>query len=186
MSPASPPISDLLPSFLLPNDHPKIDASAFIAPGAVVLGAAEIGACASVWYASVIRADINRIRIGAQSNAQDGAVLHVSDTEPCIIGERVTIGHRAVVHACEIGEETLVGMSATVLDGARIGPRCIIAAGAVVPKGFIAPEGSLIMGIPAKVVRALSPEEMAGNRRLALKYVELSRRYRELGMSCAH
>jgi gamma-carbonic anhydrase len=183
MTPHDRPFLGLLPTFMLPDNHPRIDPSAFIAPGAIVLGAAEIGTEASVWYAAVVRADINRIVIGAQSNAQDGVVLHVSDDEPCVVGQRVTIGHRAVVHACEIADEVLVGMGAIVLDGARIGARSIIAAGAVVPKNFIAPEGSLIMGLPARVVRALSAEEQLANRRLALKYVELSRRYRELGMN---
>jgi carbonic anhydrase/acetyltransferase-like protein (isoleucine patch superfamily) len=112
-------------------------------------------------------------------------VLHVSDDHACEVAEHVTIGHRAVVHACHVQEQVLVGMSATVLDGADIGPRCIIAAGSLVPKNFVAPEGSLILGTPARVVRALTLEEQKANHRLALKYVELARRYRDLGMGCS-
>jgi gamma-carbonic anhydrase len=109
-------------------------------------------------------------------------VLHVSDDFACVLGSRVTVGHRAVVHACTVGDEVLVGMGAIILDGAVIGPRSIIAAGALVTKGMVIPEGSLVIGSPAKIVRSLTPAEMAANAQLALKYVELSRRYREMGL----
>ena len=115
--------------------------------------------------------------VGARSNVQDGSVLHVSDDHACVLGERVTVGHRAVVHACTVEDEVLVGMGAVILDGARIGARSIIAAGALVTKSMQVPPGSLVMGAPAKVVRALTAEEQAANARLALKYVEVSRRY---------
>ncbi len=182
MPPSNPPKSGLLPHFLLPDHVPQIASDSFVAPCATVLGGAVLGTQSSVWYGAVIRADINFITLGAQSNAQDGAVLHVSDDYPCEIGERVTIGHRVVVHACRIADEVLVGMGAIMLDGADIGPRCIIAAGAVVPKNFVAAEGSLIVGVPARIVRTLTTEEQHANARLALKYVELSRRYLERGM----
>ncbi len=175
------PSSPLLPTFHLPACRPQVSPSSFIAQGAIVLGAAIVGDEASVWFNSVIRADINRIIIGAQSNVQDGSVLHVSDQYACEIGERVTIGHRAMVHACRVQDEVLVGMSATILDGAEIGPRSIIAAGALVTKGMRVPEGSLVLGSPAKVVRSLSLDEQRSNHRLALKYVEVSRRYLQLG-----
>ena len=174
--------SELIPQFFLPDSTPVVPASAFVAPGAVLLGAATLGEESSLWYATVVRADINRIIIGAQSNVQDGCVLHVSDDCACEIGERVTVGHRAVVHACEVQDEVLVGMGAILLDGCQIGPRSIVAAGALVPKGMKVPEGSLVLGSPARVVRTLSLEEQARNQRLALKYVEVSRRYLALGL----
>ena len=146
-----------------------------------MLGAATLGEESSVWFGSVIRADINRILVGAQSNVQDGSVLHVSDDYACEIGDRVTIGHRAMVHACKVGDEVLVGMSATILDGAVIGARSIVAAGALVTKGMQVPEGSLVLGSPARVVRPLTLEEQRGNLRLAMKYVEVSRRFMALG-----
>lgn len=175
----------MVKQFLLPEARPSIAEGVFIAPGAVVLGAVEMGVESSVWYGAVLRGDINRIVVGAQSNVQDGSVLHVSDDFACVLGERVVVGHRAVVHACTVGDEVLVGMGAIILDGAQIGPRCIIAAGALVTKGTVIPEGSLVVGSPARVVRALRPEEQAANAKLALKYVEISRRYLALGMGGA-
>lgn len=174
--------SSYLPKFFLPDTLPSCHPSSFIAPGAIVLGAVDLAEESSVWFTSVLRGDINRIQVGAQSNIQDGSVLHVSDDFPCIIGVRVSVGHRAVVHACEVGDEVLVGMGATILDGARIGARCTIAAGALVTKGTVVPEGSLVIGSPGRVVRALTPEERQANARLALKYVEISRRYREMDL----
>lgn len=170
----------LLPQFLLRSTSPFVASDAFVAEGAVVIGDCRLESESSVWFTSVLRGDINAIRIGAQSNVQDGSVLHVSDSFACIVGERVTIGHRAVVHACTVHDETLVGMGAIILDGAVIGARSIIAAGALVTKNTEIPEGSLVVGSPAKVVRTLSLDEQKANQRLAMKYVELSRRYREL------
>lgn len=172
-----------LKNFLLTTSAPQVHETAFIAPGAVVLGAVTLAEHSSVWYTAVLRGDINRIVLGPETNVQDGSVLHVSDDFPCILGTRVTVGHRAVVHACEVGDEVLVGMGAIILDGARIGPRCIIAAGALVTKDAVIPEGSLVVGSPARVVRALNREEMEANARLARKYVEISRRYREMGLA---
>jgi carbonic anhydrase/acetyltransferase-like protein (isoleucine patch superfamily) len=166
-----------LKTFLIPESKPSVSASAYIAPGAIVIGAVELGEQSSVWFTSVLRGDINRIVVGDQSNVQDGCVLHVSDTHPCILGDRVTVGHRAVVHACTVGDEVLIGMGAIILDGAVIGARSVIAAGALVTKGKIIPEGSLVVGSPARVVRALTEEEQNANKQLALKYVEVSRRF---------
>lgn len=174
---------DPLKRFLLDDNRPVVSATAYLAPGAVVLGDVRLGEHASLWFGSVLRADINRIVVGAQSNVQDGSVLHVSDDFACVLGERVSIGHHAVVHACEVADEVLVGMGAILLDGAVIGARSIVAAGALVPKGMRVPEGSLVLGSPARVVRVLTPEERGANARLALKYVELARRYREAGVS---
>ncbi|MFN0078437.1 MAG: gamma carbonic anhydrase family protein [Prosthecobacter sp.] len=170
-----------LKKFLLPEVEPSVAVGVFIAPGAIVLGAVEMQAESSAWYGAVLRGDINRIVVGAQSNVQDGCVLHVSDDHACVLGKRVTVGHRAVVHACTVGDEVLVGMGAIILDGAQIGARSIIAAGALVTKNMIVPEGSLVVGSPARVVRTLSLEEQQANAKLALKYVEVSRRYLTLG-----
>lgn len=166
--------------FLLPEGGPRIAPTAFIAEGAVVLGGVSVGEHASVWYGCVLRGDINHIAIGPRSNLQDGVIIHVSDEFPAIVGSDVSIGHRALIHACEIGDETLVGMGAIIMDGAVIGPRSIVAAGAIVTKGTRAPEGSLLVGTPAKIVRSLSLAEQASNASLATKYVEVAARYRAL------
>ncbi len=178
-----------LKKFLLPELKFTSHDTSFIAPGAVVIGAVELAAESSVWFTSVLRGDINRIIVGAQTNVQDGSVLHVSDDHACILGERVTVGHRAIVHACTVDDEVLIGMGAIILDGARIGARSIVAAGALVTKNMQVPEGSLVMGSPARVVRALSVEEQEANKKLALKYVEIARRYRTMdvaAMMAAH
>lgn len=172
-----------LKNFLIPETKPVVPGSAFIAPGAVVIGAVELGEESSVWYTSVLRGDINRIVVGAQSNVQDGSVLHVSDDHACILGDRVTVGHRAIVHACTVGDEVLIGMGAIILDGAVIGARSIIAAGALVTKGKVIPEGSLVVGSPARVVRSLTLEEQEANVQLALKYVAVSRRFMAVGLA---
>ncbi|GEP45674.1 gamma carbonic anhydrase family protein [Brevifollis gellanilyticus] len=166
-----------LKNFLIPGTSPSVPETAFIAPGAVVIGAVELGVESSIWFGSVLRGDINRIIVGSQSNVQDGSVLHVSDDHACVLGDRVTVGHRAIVHACTVEDDVLIGMGAIILDGARIGARSTIAAGALVTKNMQVPPGSLVIGAPAKVVRALTPEEQAANTKLAHKYVEVSRRY---------
>jgi gamma-carbonic anhydrase len=156
---------------------PRVASSAFIAPGAFVAGDVTIGEEASIWPGCSLRGDIAPIVIGARSNIQDGSVVHVADNLPAIIGEWVTVGHKAIVHACEIGDEVLVGMGAIILDGARIGPRCIIGANATVTMQSDIPPGSLALGSPAAVKRALSEEEQSGIRRWAERYVTLSRVY---------
>lgn len=166
-----------LKNFLIPGTSPSVHPTAFIAPGAIVIGAVELGAESSIWFGSVLRGDINRIVVGHQSNVQDGSVLHVSDDHACILGDRVTVGHRAIVHACTVGDDVLVGMGAIILDGANIGSGSIIAAGALVTKNMQVPPGSLVMGSPARIARALTPEERESNTKLAHKYVGVSRRY---------
>ncbi|HEY5744194.1 MAG TPA: gamma carbonic anhydrase family protein [Terrimicrobiaceae bacterium] len=156
---------------------PRIAVSAFVAPGAFVAGDVTIGEEASIWPGCSLRGDIAPIAVGAHSNIQDGAVIHVADDLPAIVGEWVTVGHKAIVHACEIGDEVLVGMGAIILDGARIGSRCIIGANATVTMQSEIPSGSLVIGSPATVKRALSEEEQAGIRRWAERYVTLSRFY---------
>ena len=157
---------------------PQIHPTAQIARNAIVVGQVSLGEETSVWYGAVLRGDINRIEIGPRSNLQDGAIVHVSDEFPAVVGELVTIGHAAVIHACTVGNEVLVGMGAIVLDGAEIGARSIVGAQALVTTGLKVPPGSLVLGSPAKVVRQLSPAEQAGIRRWALKYVEVARHYR--------
>jgi carbonic anhydrase/acetyltransferase-like protein (isoleucine patch superfamily) len=151
---------------------PKVSQSAYLASTAVVLGDVTLGAHASVWYGAVLRGDINRIVIGHHSNVQDNAVLHIAEDFPCVLGNWVTVGHSAVVHACKIGDETLVGMGAVIMDGAVIGKQSIIGAKALVTQGAKIPPGSLVLGAPAKVVRKLTPKERAGLKRWARHYVD--------------
>jgi gamma-carbonic anhydrase len=159
--------------------EPSISPTAFVAPGATVVGDVTLGEAASVWFHATLRGDINAIRVGARSNIQDNAVLHVADAYPTIIGELVTVGHSAIVHACTIEDEVLVGMGAIVMDGAHVGARSIIGAGALVTGGTQIPPGSLVLGSPAKVVRALSDQEQEDIQEWALRYVALSRSYVE-------
>ncbi|MFT3721945.1 MAG: gamma carbonic anhydrase family protein [Hyphomonadaceae bacterium] len=158
---------------------PDIHPTAYIAPGANVIGHVSLAEESSVWFQCVLRGDINRIVIGPRSNVQDGAVVHLADDFGTMVGELVTVGHKAILHACTIADEVLVGMGAIVLDGAEIGARSIIGAGALVTGGKKFPPGSLILGSPAKVVRTLSLDEQAGIKVWAEKYVALSRAYRE-------
>jgi carbonic anhydrase/acetyltransferase-like protein (isoleucine patch superfamily) len=160
------------------EDHwPEIDESAFVAASADLIGRVRIGAEASVWYNSTLRGDIHEVVIGARSNVQDNAVLHVESDRGCYLGELVTVGHGAIVHACTIKDEVLVGMGATVLDGAVIGERSIIGANTLVTMNTEIPPGSLVLGSPGKVVRLLSEEEQAGVAVRAQKYVENSRKF---------
>ena len=158
---------------------PTIHPSAFVAPGATVVGDVTLAEESSVWFQTVLRGDINRIVIGPRSNVQDGAVVHLADDFGTTVGELVTVGHKAILHACTIADEVLVGMGAIILDGAEVGARSIIGAGALVTGGKKIPPGSLVLGSPAKVVRTLSSEEQAGIRVWAEKYVALARAYRE-------
>lgn len=153
---------------------PDVARAAFVAPNATVIGDVTLGPKSSVWYGCVLRGDINSIMVGEGSNVQDGTIVHLADDHGVRIGNYTTIGHAAIVHACDIGDECLIGMGATVLDGARIGDRCIVGANALVTQRFVAPPGSMILGAPAKVVRALTETEQAGLRRWAEKYVAVA------------
>lgn len=154
------------------EDHwPDIADSAFLAASADVIGRVTVGEEASIWYNTTLRGDINEIVVGPRSNVQDNAVLHLADDYGCYLGELVTVGHGAIVHACEIRDEVLVGMGAVVLDGVVVGERSIIGANALVTGGTKIPPGSLVLGSPAKVVRTLDLEEQAGVRLWAEKYV---------------
>ena len=161
------------------DQSPQVDESAYVAKGAVVIGAVTLGKHSSIWHGSVLRGDINTIEIGEGSNVQDGTMVHLADDYGVKVGKYVTIGHAAMIHACEIGDECLIGMQATVLDGAVVGAQSIIGAGALVTKGTQIPEGSLVLGSPAKVVRTLSPEERAALKGWAEKYVAVSRGHKK-------
>lgn len=151
--------------------RPVLGKGVYIAQSAVVLGDVKIGAHSSVWYNAVLRGDINRIVVGHHSNIQDNAVLHLADEFPCVVGNYVTIGHSAIVHACKLGDEVLVGMGAVILDGAVIGKQSLIGAKALVKQGMKIPPGSLVLGAPAKVVRRLTPKERSELKYWATKYV---------------
>jgi carbonic anhydrase/acetyltransferase-like protein (isoleucine patch superfamily) len=149
---------------------PKIGKGVYIARGAVVIGDVTIDDFSSVWYNAVLRGDINRIAVGHHTNIQDNAVLHLADDFACVVGNYVTVGHSAIVHACRIGDEVLVGMGAVVLDGAVVGRQSVIGAKALVTQGMKIPPGSLVLGVPAKVVRPLTRSERAGLKSWAIKY----------------
>ena len=156
-----------------------IDASAFVAPGAVVRGEVHLRAGSSVWFGAVIRGDVTAIRVGRRSNVQDLAVLHADPGYPCTIGDRVTIGHGAIVHGATVQDDALIGIRAVVLNGAVVGSGSIVAAGAVVTEGAEIPPNSLAVGVPAKVIRELSGEDRERLRRGAEHYVHAAAAYAE-------
>ena len=158
---------------------PRIAASAFLAEGSVVVGDVEIGESSSLWFGTIVRGDVNHVRIGARTNVQDMSVVHVtSRTNPTVIGDDVTVGHRAVLHGCTIRDRCLVGIGAIVMDGAVVGPEAMVGAGALVPPGMVVPPGTLVLGSPAKVKRQLTPEEIAYFRTSAANYAGYAVRYR--------
>jgi carbonic anhydrase/acetyltransferase-like protein (isoleucine patch superfamily) len=138
---------------------PKIDETVFVAPGAIVVGRVEIGPNSSIWYNTVVRADVDTITIGSSTNIQDGSILHEHSGFPLVIGDRVTVGHRVVLHGCTIGDDAYIGMGAVVLNGAHVGEGAVVGAGSLVLQGQRIPAGMLAMGLPAKVVRALKEGE---------------------------
>jgi carbonic anhydrase/acetyltransferase-like protein (isoleucine patch superfamily) len=158
---------------------PEIDESVFIASGAKIIGDVRVGANASIWFNCVIRGDIAYIAIGSESNVQDGTVIHVSKNKPAIIGSKVTIGHKACIHACTIEDYTLVGMNATILDGAVVQTKSMVAAGSVVKQNFVVPTGKLVAGVPAKIVRDLTEEDIKYFEISAKHYMEYSSKLKE-------
>lgn len=154
----------------------------FVAKNATVVGDVRLGAQSSVFYGAVLRGDIARIVVGEGTNIQDNAVVHLADDLNAVIGAWCTIGHSAIVHACTIEDECLIGMGATVLDGAQIGARSIVGAGALVTQRMIVPPGSMVLGTPAKVVRALREEEQRALRGWAEKYIEVAKAHARLGL----
>jgi len=159
---------------------PDTARAAFVAPSATVLGDVILGSQSTVWYGCVLRGDINSIVIGDETNVQDGTVIHLADDYGVRVGRRTTIGHAAIIHACEIGDDCLIGMGATILDGARIGDRCLVGANALVTQRFVAPPGSLILGAPARVVRPLTEAEQAALPNNAAKYIETGKAHARL------
>lgn len=156
---------------------PRVAADAFVAPGAQVIGQVVLGERASVWFGAVLRGDNDPIVIGAESNVQDGAIVHADPGVPTTIGRGVTIGHRAIVHGATVGDNSLIGMGATLLNRATIGADSIVGANALVTEGKAFPDGSLIVGSPARVARPLTAAEIAGLRLSAATYVANARRY---------
>src|SRR5437016_4227789 len=165
-------VTEQLETFL--RKKPTIGRNVYLARGAVVVGDVTIGDHSSVWYNAVLRGDINRIVVGHHTNIQDNAVVHLADDFPCLVGNYVTVGHSAILHACTVGDEVLVGMGSTILDGAIVGEQSLIGARALVTPGTKIPPGSLVLGAPAKVARQLTAEERAGLKSWAEKYVRYS------------
>lgn len=159
--------------------QPQTDPTAFIAPGAQVVGDVTLGARASVWHNAVLRGDIAHIEVGEDSNVQDNCTLHCEFDMPLVLGRRVTVGHNAVLHSCTVGDGSLIGMGAILLNGVKVGSGCLIAAGAVLTPGAVIPDGSMVMGFPAKVRRTLTEKERADILENAAVYVRLGKEYRE-------
>src|SRR6476660_3955464 len=155
-----------------------IDPTAFVAPSASVMGDVTLGADSSVWYQAVLRGDLAPITIGAESNIQDGAVVHVDSGLPCIVGRRVGVGHRVILHGCVVEDECLIGMGSVLLNGVRVGTGSVVAAGAVIPEGMQVPPHSLVMGVPGRIVRTV---DAALSQRIAetwAHYVEQARAHK--------
>ena len=157
---------------------PRVAASAWVADSAQVMGNVVLGDDVSVWFGTIIRGDTETITIGQGSNIQDGSVLHADVGKPLVVGENVTVGHQVMLHGCTIGDESLIGIGAVVLNGAVIGKNCLVGAGALVTEGKEFPDGSMIMGTPAKVVRQLTPEQIEGLRLSAQHYIDNARMFR--------
>ena len=161
------------------GEEPMYGPDVFVAPTAVVVGDVQLDEGASLWYGGVLRGDINSIKIGKFSNLQDGVIGHLADDHPLVVGQYVTVGHGAVIHACEVEDECLIGMNSTILDGAKIGRQSIVAANSLVPAGMEVPEGSLVAGVPAKVKRELTQEERDKLKAWAEKYLLVAKAHRE-------
>jgi len=163
----------------LDGNAPQVASDAWVAPGVVLIGAVTLESESSVWFGSVLRADGDPITIGERSNIQDGCMLHTDEGFPITVGRGVSVGHGVVLHGCTVGDDVIVGMGARVLNGAKVGRESLVAAGAVVLEGTEIPPGSLVAGVPAKVRRPLSAEEIEGLRDNARTYVDLKKKYAE-------
>jgi carbonic anhydrase/acetyltransferase-like protein (isoleucine patch superfamily) len=168
-----------MPIYQLDEDKPDIPSSAYVAAEATVIGKVTLGENASIWPGAVLRGDNEPISIGNGSNIQDGAVLHTDPGFPLKVGDNVTIGHQAMLHGCTIGDGTLIGIQAVVMNGAVIGKDCLVGAGALVPEGKVFPDRKLIVGAPAKIVRELSDDDIAKFHRAAPGYVKRQEMYKE-------
>jgi carbonic anhydrase/acetyltransferase-like protein (isoleucine patch superfamily) len=170
---------EMMSIYQLGEDKPDVPASAYVAREATVIGKVTLGEQVSIWPAAVIRGDNDKIQIGAASNVQDGAVLHVDRGYPLTIGADVTIGHQAMLHGCTVGDGSLIGIQAVIMNGVVIGKDCLVGAAALLPEGKVFGDRQLIFGSPAKVVRELSDEDVAGMRRAAAGYVRRQEMYKE-------
>ncbi len=162
----------------LDGTAPRIADTAWVADNAQVMGNVVLAEDSSVWFGATLRGDTETITVGRGSNIQDGSVLHADVGQPLTLGEHVTVGHQVMLHGCTIGDESLIGIGAVVLNGAKIGKHCLVGAGSLVTEGKVFPDGSMIMGSPAKVVRELTPEQIEGLRWSARHYVENAERFR--------
>ncbi len=162
----------------LGDRRPQIDATAYVADDAQIIGDVVLAAATSVWFGAVLRGDTERITVGAGSNVQDGAILHADPGFPCTVGAGVVTGHGAILHGCQIGDDCLIGMGAIILNGASIGSGSIVGAGALVPENKEFPQGSLIMGVPARVVREVTAKDAEQIAAGARHYQERARLYR--------
>ena len=164
--------------YALGDATPQLGPGAWVADSAEVMGAVTLGKDASVWFGTVVRGDTETITIGEGSNVQDASVLHADIGQPLVIGRHVTVGHKVMLHGCTIGDESLIGIGAVVLNGAKIGKHCLVGAGALVTEGKEFPDGSMIIGSPAKAVRELTPAQIEGLRLSAQHYIDNARRFR--------
>ena len=167
-----------MPLFQLGQDRPQVHPSVFVAPSAIVVGKVELHENSSVWFNVSLRGDNDLIVLGEGSNIQEGSVLHTDTGHPLTIGKRVTVGHQAMLHGCTIGDESLIGMQAILLNGSQVGRHCIIGAGALLTGNTVIPEGSMVLGSPAKVVRSLKPEEIEMIRQAAAGYVDRAKLFK--------
>ncbi len=167
--------------YALGDVHPVLpeDGDCWIAPDANVIGNVRIGSGCSVWFSATLRGDNEPITISDGSNIQENTVIHTDPGYPCLVGKNCTVGHKVMLHGCTIGDGSLIGMGATVLNGAVIGKNCLIGAGALVTEGKVIPDGSLVMGMPGKVIRQLEPRHIEMNRQAAENYQTRQRRYRD-------
>ncbi|MGH7531934.1 MAG: gamma carbonic anhydrase family protein [Gemmatimonadales bacterium] len=156
----------------------KVHPTAWVAPGAIVLGDVTLGERSSVWYGAILRGDNDRIVVGDETNLQDGTIVHVDEGVPCLIGRRVGVGHRALLHGCIVEDECLIGMASTILNRAVIGTGSVVAAGALVPEGMKVPPGSLVMGVPGRVVRSVDDQLRERIQMTWVHYIEQARRHR--------
>jgi carbonic anhydrase/acetyltransferase-like protein (isoleucine patch superfamily) len=164
--------------YQLGDDTPDIADTAWVADSAQVMGAVTLADNASVWFGAILRGDTEHLTIGTNSNVQDGTVIHADRGYPVTVGENVTIGHQVMLHGCTIGDGSLIGIGAVVLNGAKIGKGCLVGASALITEDKEFPDGSMILGSPAKVVRVLTPAQIEGLRLSALHYVENARRFK--------
>ncbi|MEM9637125.1 MAG: gamma carbonic anhydrase family protein [Pseudomonadota bacterium] len=165
--------------YALGDHHPQLHADTWVAPDANLVGQVVLEEGASVWFGTTIRADHEEIRVGKGSNVQENCVFHIDAGYPLTVGENCTIGHKVMLHGCTIGDNSLIGMGATVLNGATIGKNCLIGAGALITENKVIPDGSLVMGVPGKVMRELDAEAIRGLTLSALHYQENMRRFRD-------